>query len=329
MIESNFVNISLIILFAWGISAVMRIFRQPLVIGYIFTGILVGPYFFDLINSNSGFNTFAQLGLALLLFTVGLHLNPKVIREVGKASLITGIGQVIFTVLIGFSISKLLGFSLISSAYIAIALTFSSTIIIMKLLTDKGDLDSVYGKISIGFLIVQDFIAVFALMFISSISTGDSTLILIAATFIKGIIAVLVLSLFGVFVLPHLMKIIAKSQEFLFLFSLAWCLALASLFYFLNFSLEIGALFAGILLAFSPYSSEISSKLRPLRDFFIILFFIAIGSQMVFSDIQQNIIPIVIFSAFILIGNPLIVMVLMKYLGYTKRNGFLAGLTVA
>ena len=289
----------------------------------------MGPSFLDLIGSNSAFGTFSQLGVALLLFTVGLQLNPRVIKEVGKASLITGIGQVVFTSVIGFLIAFFLGFSTVHSIYIAIALTFSSTIIIMKLLGDRGDLDSVYGKIAIGFLIVQDLIAIFALMFISSLSTGDSAIIFIAATFIKGVIAVVVLSLFGIYVLPRFMNVIAKSQEFLFLFSLSWCLALASLFYFLNFSLEIGALFAGILLAFSPYSSEISSKLRPLRDFFIILFFIVIGSQMVFLDIQQNIIPIIIFSVFILIGNPLIVMLLMKYLGYTKRNGFLAGLTVA
>jgi len=329
MIESNFVNISLIILFAFGISAVMRFLRQPLIIGYIFAGVLVGPSFLDLIGSNSAFGTFSQLGVALLLFTVGLQLNPKVIKEVGKASFLTGIGQVVFTSVIGFLIAKFLGFSVVSSVYIAIALTFSSTIIIMKLLADKGDLDSVYGKIAVGFLIVQDLIAIFALMFISSLSAGDSATTLIAATFVKGVIAVVVLSLFGVYVLPRIMNLIAKSQEFLFLFSLSWCLALASLFHFLNFSLEIGALFAGILLAFSPYSSEISSKLRPLRDFFIILFFIVIGSQMALGDIQQNIIPIVVFSVFILVGNPLIVMFLMKYLGYTKRNGFLAGLTVA
>ncbi len=295
MIESNFVNISLIILFAWGISAVMRILRQPLVIGYILTGIFVGPYFLDLISSSSSFNTFAQLGVALLLFTVGLQLNPRVIKEVGKASLITGIGQVVFTSTIGFLIAFFLGFSVTSSIYIAIALTFSSTIIIMKLLTDKGDLDSVYGKIAIGFLIVQDLIAIFALMFISSISTGDSTMALIATTFAKGIIAVVVLSFFGVYILPYFMNRIAKSQEFLFLFSLAWCLALASLFYFLNFSLEIGALFAGILLAFSHYSSEISSKLKPIWDFFIILFFTVIGYQMIFVDIQYIIIPICFF----------------------------------
>lgn len=329
MLESNFVNVSLIILVAFGVSAVMRILRQPLIIGYIFTGIVVGPYFFDLLESNNTVGTFSQIGVALLLFTVGLHLNPKVIKEVGKASLITGIGQVIFTFTIGFFISTLLGFSTVSSAYISLALSFSSTIIIMKLLTDKGDIDSVYGKIAVGFLIVQDIIAVFALMFISSLSSGNSVSSFVTLIFAKGVAAVFVLSLFGFYALPFIMNLVAKSQEFLFLFSVSWCLAVASLFSYLNFSMEIGALFAGTMLSISPYSGEISSKLKPLRDFFIILFFIVIGSEMVLGDVQQNLIPIIIFSILVLIGNPLIVMFLMKFVGYTKRNGFLAGLTVA
>lgn len=327
--ESSFVNVSMIILVALGVSAVMRLLRQPLIIGYIFTGILVGPYFFNLLQGNNAVGTFSQLGVALLLFTVGLHLNPKVIKEVGKVSLITGIGQVVFTSVIGFFIANLLGFSLVASIYIAIALTFSSTIIIMKLLTDKGDIDSVYGKISVGFLIVQDIIAIFALMLISSLSLNTNLSSLIVSTFVKGVVAVVVLSVFGIYALPYFMKLVAKSQEFLFLFSISWCLALASLFSYLNFSLEIGALFAGVILAASPYSGEISSKLKPLRDFFIILFFIIIGSEMVLNDVVQNVVPIIAFSIFILVGNPLIVMVLMKTMGYTKRNGFLAGLTVA
>lgn len=328
--ESYFVNVSMIILVALGVSAVMRALKQPLIIGYIFTGIVVGPYFFDLLEANSAVGTFSQIGVALLLFTVGLHLNPKVIKEVGKVSLITGVGQVVFTSLIGFAISKLLGFSTMSSIYIAVALTFSSTIIIMKLLTDKGDLESVYGKIAVGFLIVQDIIAVFALMFISSLSSGGAEVYsTIAMTLLKGLIAVALLSVFSIYILPGITRVVAKSQEFLFLFSISWCMTLASLFQFLGFSLEIGALFAGTALSISPYSGEISSKLKPLRDFFIVLFFIIIGSQMVIGDIQQNLVPIVVFSLFILIGNPLIVMVLMGMLGHTKRNGFMAGLTVA
>jgi len=311
------------------VAAIMRILKQPLIMGYIITGIIVGPYFFNLLSASDAVGTFSKIGVALLLFTVGLHLNPKVIKEVGKVSLITGIGQVIFTSIIGFLIAYSLGFSFTASVYIAVALTFSSTIIIMKLLSDKGDLETVYGKIAIGFLIVQDLIAIFALMLISSLSVGVSASPLIVMTLLKGVLATIFLFGFSIYFLPSIIKVAARTQELLFLFSIAWCLALASLFSYMNFSLEIGALFAGVALSMSPYSTEISSKLKPLRDFFLILFFIFIGSQMVFGDVMNNSVSILIFSLVILVGNPLIVIALMGFLGYTKRSSFMAGMTVA
>ncbi len=324
-----FLEIGMIIVVAILITGIMRLLKQPLIIGYILSGIIVGPYFFDIIRSTETITIFSHIGVALLLFIVGLSLSPKVIKEVGKVSLVTGVGQVIFTSLIGFFISRLLGFSTIVSVYIAIALTFSSTIIIMKLLSDKGDTETLYGKIAIGFLIVQDLIAILILMVISSIPTGFNLSSLVFGTILKGLGLLVLLFLVGIYILPHITKLVAKSQEFLLLFSIGWCLALASLFHYLNFSVEIGALLAGITLSLSPYRFEISSRMRPLRDFFIVLFFILLGSQMAFTAITQHIIPIMIFSVFILIGNPLIVMVLMGLLGYTKRNSFLAGLTVA
>lgn len=327
--EQVFVNLSLILIIAVGISVVMKLLRQPLIIGYILTGIFVGPYFLNLLSSSVTLGVFSQIGVALLLFTVGLHLNPKVIKEVGKVSLITGVGQVLFTFAIGFLISLSLNFSVVASIYIALALTFSSTIIMMKLVSDKGDLDSVYGKISIGFLIVQDLIAVFVLMAISSSSVGLGFSDLVVRTLLLGSLTVVGIFVISWKVLPIALKKIARSQEFLFLFSVSWCLALASLFIHLNFSLEIGALIAGVALSTTAYSNEISSKMRPLRDFFIVLFFIVIGSQMVIGDVAKNVVPIIIFSSLILLGNPFIVMVLMGALGYTKRTGFLAGLTVA
>ncbi|MBW6431928.1 cation:proton antiporter, partial [Patescibacteria group bacterium] len=133
----------------------------------------------------------------------------------------------------------------------------------------------------------------------------------------------------GYFFLPKIMSLAARSQEYLLLSSIGWCLIVAVIFQQLDFSMEVGALLAGIMLANSPYKFEIASKLRPLRDFFIFMFFIYLGSHMVFSDISQFIIPIIAFSFFILIGNPIIVMILMGLLGYTKKNSFLAGLTVA
>jgi Kef-type K+ transport system membrane component KefB len=329
MVGSIFLELSLIIILAMIVSGLMRLLKQPLIIGYILTGIIVSPYFINISYTMPIISTFAQIGVVLLLFMVGLNLNPKIIKNIGKVSLVTGVGQVIFTSLIGFFIGRFFGFSTLSSLYIAVALTFSSTIIIMKLLSDKGDIETLYGRISIGFLIVQDLIVIFILMIISSISSELNIVNLVFGTVLKGMGLLGLLFIIGIYVLPRVTKIIAKSQEFLLLFSISWCLALASLFYYLNFSMEIGALLAGVTLALSPYRYEISFKMKPLRDFFIILFFILLGSQMVFANISQYIIPIIVFSLFILIGNPLIVMILMGLLGYTKRNSFLAGLTVA
>jgi len=325
-----FIEIGIIIVITTLLAGIMRLLKQPLIIAYIFAGIILGPYFLNIVRSIETITILSHIGVALLLFIVGLGLTPKVIKEVGKISLITGIGQIIFTSLVGFFISKVLGFSTIASLYIAIALTFSSTIIIMKLLSDKGDTGTLYGKIAIGFLIVQDLAAVLILMIVSSIPAGEFNFTTLAfETIFKGVGLLMLLFLGGIYMLPTITKFIAKSQEFLLLFSISWCLALASLFHYLNFSMEIGALLAGVTLSLTPYRYEIGSKMKPLRDFFIVLFFILLGTQMVFADISQYITHIIIFSAFILIGNPLIVIILMGLLGYTRRNGFLAGLTVA
>ncbi len=329
MAISIFIELSIVIIIAVVIAGIMRLLKQPLIIGYILTGIIVSPYFLNIVKSTDAIATFAQIGVALLLFMVGLNLNPRIIKDVGKVSLVTGVGQVIFTSVSGFFIGRLLGFSTIVSIYVAIALTFSSTIIIMKLLSDKGDLETLYGRIAIGFLIVQDLIVIVILMVISSIPAGLNFTTLALETVLKGGGILLSLFLITVYVFPRITNAIAKSQEFLLLFSIGWCFAIATLFYYLNFSMEAGALLAGITLSLSPYHYEISSRMKPLRDFFIVLFFILLGSQMVFTNISQYMIPIIIFSVFILIGNPLIVMVLMGLLGYTKRNSFLAGLTVA
>lgn len=327
--DSVFIQLSLIILIVFAVSFIMRILKQPLIIGYILSGILVGPLFFNFMPSGDTFNVFSEIGIAFLLFIVGLHLNPKVIKEVGKISLITGIGQVIFTFLIGYFICLLLGFSSLTSIYIAVALTFSSTIIIMKLLSDKEALDKLYGKISIGFLLVQDLIAIIILIVISSFSGGANAGNVLFSIVFKGIISVTVLFLFSYYIMPRFNSFFAKSQELLFVFAIAWGFGLSALFSYIGFSIEVGALIAGIFLSMSPYSYEVSSKLKPLRDFFIITFFILLGSQMVFGDMSGMIWPAVILSLFILIGNPIIVAALMGSFGYSKNTGFMAGLTVA
>ncbi len=325
-----FVEIGLILAVATLVSIVMRLLRQPLIVGYILSGVIVGPYALGIIKTTEHIELFAKFGIAILLFVVGLSLKPDVIREVGKVSLVTGLGQVIFTSILGFGIMRLLNFDVISSLYGAVALTFSSTIIILKLLSDKGDLGKLYGKISIGFLLVQDIVATIILLVVSLLgsatSTSTSNLIL---TFAMGSAFFIVLYVLGKFILPKLSDFLANSQEALFLFSITWGLGVAAVFYNFGFSLEIGALIAGVALSVSPYAEEISSRMKPLRDFFVLLFFVLLGSQIIIGSIGSIAVPALILSLFVLIGNPIIVIILMNLLGYKSRTGFLAGLTVA
>ena len=299
--EGIFLQLSVVLLIILGISFIMRMLKQPLIIGYIIAGIIIGPSFFNLLPDNQTIHTFSELGIAFLLFIVGLNLSPKVIKEVGKISLITGIGQVIFTSVIGYFIAIWIGFDPITAIYISIALTFSSTIIIMKLLSDKDSLDKLFGKISIGFLLVQDIIAIIILMVISSFSNGVGTTSFILQSFTRGILILVILFPISYFILPKLSSFFAKSQEFLFVFAISWGLGLSALFFYTGFSIEVGALIAGIMLSMSPYSYEIASKLKPLRDFFIISFFVLLGSQMILQDLNNLWIPAIILSLFILI----------------------------
>ena len=331
LFDNVFIELSLVLVIAVVVSGIMRLLKQPLIIGHIATGILVSPLLLNLVRSgNESFEAFAHMGVAILLFMVGLHLNPKAVKDVGRIALITGIGQIVFTSVIGFLIVRLLGFDVIPSIYIAIALTFSSTIIILKLVSDKGDMDTLYGRIAIGFLIVQDIVAMIILMLVSS-SAGavGFSWVIIVDIFIKLIAILIGVFIVAKLVFPLFTGRIAKSQEFLLFFAIAWCFIVATVFEMMNFSIEAGALLAGVALSMSPFKYEISAKLKPLRDFFILLFFVWLGSQMVFDSFTQFIWPIIILSLFVLIGNPLIVMILMGSQGYSKRNSLFAGFTVA
>lgn len=324
-----FVEISLLLALCAAIGIVVRFLRQPLIIGYILTGLLVGPSVLAIVKSPETIEVLGNFGVALLLFIVGLGLNVKVVKEVGKISLLTGVGQVLFTSIIGFFLVQALGYSPIVSFYIAVALTFSSTIIILKLLTDKREQNKLYGKISIGFLLVQDIIATFALLIASAAGSGGFSTNELLILFGKGFALVIFVLLVTKFIIKPLTSFLTKSQELLFLFAIAWGFGIATIFYELGFSLEVGALLAGVALATMPYAQEVGSRLRPLRDFFIIVFFIALGAKLNIGELQDVVWQAIGLSAFVLIGNPIIVMAIMGMVGYTKKTSFKAGLAVA
>lgn len=328
MDNTLFAEISLIIAIATFVGLIIHLLKQPQIIGYILTGILVGPSLLNIVQSEDTVGVLAQFGITLLLFIIGLSLNPKVVREVGKAAFLTGTGQVLFTTIFGFGLVKLLGFGTTEAIFVAVALTFSSTIIVLKLLSDKKEQGRLYAKISIGFLLVQDIIATFALIFATTVgseSNGSDWVGLI----VKGTLLASGLLLFSTKVLPRMTKIISGSTEYLFLFAIGWGFGVATLFAEIGFSLEVGALFAGVALASMSYAQEIATRLRPLRDFFIVLFFVALGSGLNLGSMFEVLPQAIILSAFVLIGNPLIVLTIMGLLGYTKKTSFKAGLTVA
>ncbi len=325
-----FLELSAIIAIGAGISLLMRVLKQPLIIGYILTGLLVGPTALNLVTDGETLHIFSDIGIALLLFLVGLGLNPKIIKEVGRVAVLTGVGQVAFTTFFGFLlVSALTDLSTTGTLYVSIALAFSSTIIILKLLSDKKEQTRLHGKIATGFLLVQDIVATFALLYVSANGSGGLDTNDLLELLLKGTMVVTALFIAATRILPLINKTIAGSQELLFLFSIAWGLGVGAIFKETGFSLEVGALAAGVSLASFPYAQEAASRLKPLRDFFIILFFVVLGSQLDLSNVV-SVLPIaLLLSAFVLVGNPIIVMAIMGVLGYTKKTSFKTSLAVA
>lgn len=327
--EELFFQIGSLLIIAAFFALVVFRFKQPLILGYIIAGIVAGPSLLALTNDTSIFEMMSQIGVAFLLFTVGLGLNWRSFKDVGGISLATGVGQVLFTAIIGFAIGTLLGFDAVSSAYLSVAFAFSSTIIIVKLLMDKDEIDTLYGRISVGFLLVQDFIAMLLLLGLAAITSGATVEQALIGMLAKGIVLIPILWLISAKLIPPLLRYVARSQEMLFIFAVAWCFLIAGILVLFGFGMEIGALIAGISLSGSVFVREINARIRPLRDFFLIIFFIVLGTQLDIEHISSLLIPTIVFSVFVLIGNPLIVLFIMRALGYHPRTGFLAGTTVA
>ncbi len=329
--SDSFLEFAAILGIAVGLGFIGRLLKQPLIVSFIIVGLVVGPHGLDLLRSIEKIHLLSEMGIAVLLFVVGLKLDVSLIRTSGKVALATGLGQVIFTSVFGYFICIALGFEPVTSIYIAVALTFSSTIIIVKLLSDKKEIQSLHGQISIGFLIVQDIVVILAMIVLSAMGTQSDYSILeeVAWVIVKGIAMILGVVLLIRYVMPRLTSLMARTQELLVLFSLAWAIALAAFSDYLGFSKEVGAFLGGISLASATYREVISGRLVSLRDFLLLFFFIHLGSQVDLSLVGEQIVPALILSAFVLIGNPIIVMIILGVMGYRKRTGFLAGLNVA
>ena len=305
--------------------------RQPLIISYIITGIVAGPAVLGWASGGSEIKLLSSIGIAVLLFVVGLKLDVGLIRSVGPVALATGLGQIVFTSLFGFLLALGLGFAPVKAIYIAVCLTFSSTIIIVKLLSDKREIDSLHGRIAVGFLVVQDIAVILAMILLTSFTAAGSggiaaqgiRLLLVGTAFVLGTVATMR------WVMPPLLGRLAQNQELLVLFAVAWAVGLAALADGVGFSKEVGAFLGGVSIASTAYREAIASRLTGLRDFLLLFFFIDLGSGLNLTAAGVQLWPALVLSLFVLVGNPLIVVAIMGVMGYRRRTGFLAGLTVA
>lgn len=325
-----FTQLSVVLVIATLMALLMRKLKQPLIVGHILTGILVGPSLLHLIQDKHSFETFSELGIALLLFIIGLELSVSVIKRLGKPVFLTAAAILSTVGTIGFLLGTAFHFTTQESVLLGLAMFFSSTIIIAKVLSDKKEISRLNGQIAIGVILLDDIVATFALLFVAASSSGEALGPLqIGLLLLKGLVVIAVLGLIATKVLPKVLKSVAKSQELLFLFALAWGFGVATAVSAVGFSIEIGALFAGVALAHLPYAHQIGARLKPLRDFFVVLFFISLGENLSFGNLGAALVPALIISLLVIVLKPLVVMTSLGLLGYTRRTSFKTGINLS
>lgn len=333
--------LGLMVISAGLLSTFTRRIKIPHIILYLVTGLGLGIAERIILKEDvlemakESVNLISELGISLLLFLVGLELNLKKVKEVGKVAVFAGVGQVLFTALFGFLIGLGMNFSIPESIVIGVALTFSSTVVVVKLLGEKGHLGTTYGRISVGIFLIQDLIVIFVLTILAGVESAESFqgVGYLTGNMVKAVMGVIILLLFtGVFskyLLKRAMLWSSSDTEVVFIWSLTWCLLVVMVAEYLNLSKEIGAFLAGVGLAQLTLSNSLKQRIHPLMNFFMGIFFIALGMKINVLGALKHLGPSIVFSSFVLIGNPIIFMAIIMKFKYSKKDSFLAGVTVA
>ena len=322
-----FFEIGLVIILATIGATISKIIRQPKIPAYIIIGVIIGPGL-QLITNTELISTLSEIGIAFLLFLVGLELELKKLRSVGWVSGIGGALQTFSVFMIGYFVAQMMMYSQIQAMYLGLIVTFSSTMVAIKLLADKKELNTLHGKIVIGILLVQDIIAILLILILTSLSQFSGGLV-IPLFIIKALAITVVTILLSKYAFPYVFKFAASSRELLFLMSISICFLFAFIFHYMGFSIIIGAFVAGVALGNLPYNLEIISRVTSLRDFFAILFFVSLGLNFMMVDFSSIILPLVIFTIAVVFVKPLVIMVITSFFGFSKRTSFFSGMSLA
>lgn len=321
-----FLHLGIVVIIASVLAFILRLLRQPQILAYILAGVLITPVF-GLVTNTSLIESMSIIGIAFLLFIVGLEMDIKALKNVAVVSSLGGIIQMIILFCAGYLVSLLLGFLSLEAAYIGLMLTFSSTMVVMKLLSDKRELHTLHGRIIIGILLVEDIVAIFALTILTSIN--DFSFSLLGLALIKFISFFLLAYIASKYLFPKIFRFAASRQELLLISSLAVCFIFSLGIQYLGFSIAIGAFIAGITLGNLQYNLEIIGKIKSLRDFFSLLFLVSLGMGLSLGVIKKMWLSLIILLFIVIIIKPLITMTICSLFRYTKRPSFLTANSLA
>lgn len=329
--HSLLMDIGIAIIVATIIGIATYRFKQPIILGYLIAGALIGPEIgLKLITHPDNIEIISEIGLVLLLFIIGLEMNiPKIITS-GKQVIIAGLGQYVLCVLLGLGFFSLLGYSLsgknISGLYLALLCAISSTAVVVKLLYDKFELDTLSGRITLGVLIIQDIWAILILAFQPNFH--DPHLSFFAVAILKTIALLGFSFLLSKYVLRFIYEFISKSPEMVVVMSIGWCAFVAAAAEYIGLSKEMGALIAGLSISLFPYSLHVTAKILPLRDFFLTLFFISLGMKILLPPFS-HIFIVLGMVVFVIASRLLTVLPLLLLAGSGRRTGVITSLNLS
>jgi len=323
--SSIFFDIGIIIIVATVFAFLAKLMKQPIIPAYILTGLILGPWT-GLITDVDTIHILSEIGISFLLFIVGLEINLKKLKNIGLAGTLGGTIQVVSLFSMGFIAAAVMGYLPIEAIYIGIILCFSSTMVVLKLLSDKTELDTLHGRIITGILLMQDVFAIFAISVLGKLDNFSA--LALFASFFNAFIIIAGALFASKHIFPKIFKFAARSGELLLLSALCLCFLFSLAFNYIGFSIAIGAFIAGVTLANLPYNIEIISKVRSLRDFFATIFFVSLGMEIMIVSAQKIIFPFILFLFIIIIIKPFIILFLTAYFGFKSRTSFYTGMSL-
>lgn len=323
--QSILTDIVIIIVTATILAYLARTLRQPLIAAYVIAGIILGPIGLSLISDIETIKSVSEVGVILLLFIVGLQINISRLKNVGLVATLGGSIQVLATFLLGFFLMKLAGFDNTNAVYAGLIVAFSSTMIVVKLLSDMEELNSLHGRIMVGILLMQDLLVIIPLSILNLPEFSITPILMVLAK---------MLALVGIayatkrFIMNKMFNYAAKSTELLFLLALTLCFFFSFIAYLLGFSVAIGAFIGGVTLASLPYYLNILGEIKPLKDFFATIFFVSLGMQLSTLKLGSAISPLIVLLLLTVFAKPLIILIILSSFGYSKRTSFVTALSL-